>query len=343
MTPMNAVAIPDSQHGYRWVADWTDDELSPAMSHTAVAVTDDALLIGATTTPDLMFVDRDGREQRRRRIEPLVELHDLVLTGERNDDLWICDPGQKVHIGAEQLRISRSPGRVVQVDLEGTIRRTLPPPSDEASGWATYAPTAIAIDDASLGGSGDIWVADGYGAEVVRRYSAAGDLLLTLTGVEGGGRFCEPHHILIDRRREVPELYVADRKNGRIQVYGLDGAFHRLVGEQVLPGPTQLAVIGDHLAVTDLLAGRVTLLDASDKLVAHLFEHPHAPREWSQLPDGWPNRRGADGTLVRAELTPGSFHCPHGIAATPDGHLIVTEFAAGGRVTVLAADTDQEG
>ena len=140
---------------------------------------------------------------------------------------------------------------------------------------------------------------------------------------------------MIDWRRSPAELYVSDRVNQRIQVFSLEGAFLRVVGAGALPGPTQMTLCGDTLAVTDLLAGRVTLFDSSDALIAHLFPHPSPPAGWTALPDGWPNRRQADGTLAAVLLERGSFHTPHGIAAGADGRLYVAEFAIGGRVAVL--------
>jgi hypothetical protein len=96
-----------------------------------------------------------------------------------------------------------------------------------------------------------------------------------------------------------------------------------------------LALSGGLLLVTDLLAGRLSLFDREDRLLGHLFAEPTAPSAWDDLPDGWPNARSAEGTLVRAELRPGAFHTLHGVAAGADGTMYVSEFAIGGRIAVL--------
>ena len=98
----------------------------------------------------------------------------------------------------------------------------------------------MAVVEARHGGNGDIWVADGYGQYLVHRYSADGTYIQTLSGEEGAGRFNCPHAVFIDRRHAQPEVWVADRGNGRIQVYSLDGSFLRVVGQGWLISPSAL-------------------------------------------------------------------------------------------------------
>src|SRR5437868_359136 len=104
-------------------------------------------------------------------------------------------------------------------------------------GWSRAAVAAVAE-------SGDVWVADGYGRHLVRRFDARGRHVQTLTGEEGVGRFDCPHGVALDRRRGEPELYVSDRANARIQVYDVEGRFRRVVSEGVVVTPTDLAFVG---------------------------------------------------------------------------------------------------
>ncbi|HAE34071.1 MAG: hypothetical protein FI713_03690 [SAR202 cluster bacterium] len=83
--------------------------------------------------------------------------------------------------------------------------------------------TSVAVDEIAQGGSRDIWVSVGYGANLVHRYSRDGGYNFTIDGSHGAGHFNCPHGIFIDRRRDLPELYVADRANSRIQVFDLEG------------------------------------------------------------------------------------------------------------------------
>lgn len=294
------------------------------MSHTGVALIGGRVVMGAASEPHLLFRDATGRVEQIVAVADATELHGLRLAGEL---LWIADPGFKVYGGMAEVDIRESGrgGHVFAVDLDGRRRRTLEQPD------ADWQPTGVAVDE----DSGDVWVADGYGAGLVHRYAADGRHVATLTGEEGAGRFDQPHDVLVDRRGAAPELLVADRVNGRIQVYDLEGRFLRVVGEGILAGPTQMAVDGDRLVVTDLLAGRVTILDAGGRLVTHLFPQPSPPESWATLAEEWPLVRGGDGMLTRAALEPGAFLAPHGVAVDDAGMIFVTEFQIGGRVAVL--------
>jgi DNA-binding beta-propeller fold protein YncE len=179
--------------------------------------------------------------------------------------------------------------------------------------------------------TGDVWVADGYGNNLVHRFGADGTHRQTLTGEEGAGRFDCPHGVLIDRRRGHPMVYVSDRANARIQIFDPDGRFRGVAGEGILATPTDMTVVGDFLAVTDFTKARVTLLDLDDRLSEHIGENPGAP-----VRDGWPNARDERGDLVRPPLDPGKFNSPHTLAADSAGNLYVTEWLLGGGLTKLA-------
>jgi peptidylglycine monooxygenase len=87
--------------------------------------------------------------------------------------------------------------------------------------------------DVSVAPSGDIYVADGYGASRVHRFSAAGELIGGW-GEPGGrpGQFSTPHGIwaLADGR-----VAVADRENNRVQVFGADGGLVAIWGDLYKP------------------------------------------------------------------------------------------------------------
>lgn len=326
---------------YRWAGEW-EEKPTLAMSHTSIVLPrDGTVVLGAADEATLVVRDRSGRIARRVPVAGVVELHGLTLVDEDGKErIWVADTAEKLYGGGAELEIRASlPGQVVQIDLDGDIRRRLERPDLEVYAETPYSPSGIAVDERRSGGSGDIWVADGYGAWLVHRYDAAGRYLSTLDGTEGAGRFQEPHDLLIDARGADRRLYVADRVHGRIQVFDLSGAFVGVIGEGDLGGPTQMAISGEHLIVTDLLRGRLSVFDRQNRLVAQLFEHPSAPPSWEQLPrweaDGWPNARSSDGRVERASLEPGAFHTPHGIAVAQDGTLYVSEFAIGGRTAVL--------
>ena len=47
----------------------------------------------------------------------------------------------------------------------------LPFPEHDAYKQSRYSPTSVAVDEIFDGGTGDVWVADGYGASLVHRFS----------------------------------------------------------------------------------------------------------------------------------------------------------------------------
>src|SRR5581483_6178774 len=91
-----------------------------------------------------------------------------------------------------------------------------------------------------------LWIADigskrrPRGAEFETR---RGDGRVVLVDRDGAIRFSCPHCGAVDRRRGDPELYVADRANGRLQVYDLEGRFRRVAGAGVLVTPADLALV----------------------------------------------------------------------------------------------------
>ncbi|WP_328842747.1 hypothetical protein [Streptomyces sp. NBC_00258] len=312
------------------------------MSHTSIVIPRDGSIgLGAADEPALVFRDRTGNVTRRVSVPDVIELHGLTLVEEDGEQrIWIADTAEKLYGGQPELYIQASlPGKVLQIDLNGNVLRRLANPDVAAYTETPYAPSGVVVDEQRFGGSGDIWVADGYGASLVHRYDAAGNYVSTLDGTKGAGRFQEPHDLLIDRRGAEPLLYVADRVHGRIQVFDLTGTFVRVVGEGDLGGPTQMAVSGEYLIVTDLLRGRLSIFDGNDRLVTHQFEHSSAPQSWGDLArweaQGWPNALSAEGIVAPVHFEPEAFHTPHGIAVAPDGTVFVCEFALQGRVAVL--------
>ena len=334
------MAVERAAGRYGWSESWTEPpQANLVMTHTGLVVTrDGTLLTGAAGVGAIVARDRSGRVLSRTRVDGVVDLHDLTLIEEDGEErLWVAETATLLYGGAASLTIDRvAPlGRVHEVSLDGQVLRTLEAPALSVYETVGYRPTAVAVDERRFGGSGDIWVADGYGANLVHRFDADGHLLGSLTGEEGAGAFKEPHDVLIDRRPSEAELYVADRVNHRIQVFGLDGHFRRTVGDGAMPGPTQMTLAGRNLVVTDLLSGRLTIFDENDRLLGHLFAHPSPPSAWDRLPDGWPNARGDDGLIAPATLEDRRFHTPHGVAASADGTIYVSEFSIGDRIAVL--------
>lgn len=292
------------------------DEAPDGWSHHGLALLEDGTLVGYHPGEGrLVFFAPDGALLRTADCAA-VEAHDIAVD---RDGLWLADCGHKLARGDDGQfgsapAMEEAVGQVLLVDLDGRTLRAITSidhPAYAAGG--PFLPTGVAVDDRGL------WIADGYGSNLVHLVDRDGAVLLTLDGFD-----C-PHGITIDRRRAEPELYVAERGKSRLCVYDLDGTFLRHVGEGDLLYPCSLATVGDRMAVAELI-GRVTLLGLDDEVA----EQVGGDRETTKRP-GWPNALDDAGTTIAPEGTPGTFNSPHGVIADAAGTIYVTEWLLGGR------------
>jgi hypothetical protein len=311
------------------------DQAEIGWAHHGLALTRAGELVGFhPERPEVLVFDRDGRLVRSWPTG-LADGHGITVVEEGGEELvWVADPGAKMRrdaYGAYQAEVSADHGQVVKFRLDGEeVMRLSTPPTDDYQS-ARYAPTAVAVDEERYGGSGEVWVADGYGQSWVHRFDRDGTYRSAINGEEGaGGRFNCPHAVFIDRRRTEPELYIADRGNAQVQVYGLHGGYRRTVGQGFLDSPSVFVTHAGNLIVGELYA-RLAVLGPDDQLVCYLGENG----EVCELP-GWPHALGPEGHPVRSgRLQPGRFNSPHGLAVDGDGNLYVAEWLIGGRTVKL--------
>lgn len=184
--------------------------------------------------------------------------------------------------------------------------------------------------------TGEVWVADGYGANLVHIHDAEGRLLETLDGTEGPGRFDQPHGLAFRKSNSPPELYLTDRANHRVIVYDASGALLRI--HDHLPFPCAFDFHDDLVLIPDLFCGiRLAKAESLDT-VAEYGAHPWIGMSrddsgWWQrrMPDRWPNLAGTQFDQ------PGSFLSAHDACFGPDGNLFVAEWVLGGRISRLTA------
>jgi streptogramin lyase len=321
----------------RWDEGWVAAEVAlygeDAWAHHDLAVTADGRVIGFRSGANSFWIlDRDGRLAAEWESD-LGEGHGLTLVGPPGDEvLWVADPAvtfARDAAGVHDVIFAPGHGRVVAFDLAGNQVAALPTPDLPVYGEKSYRPTTVEVAD-----DGSVWVADGYGGELVHKLSPEGEVVVTLDGTEGAGRFDTPHGVFIDRRRpEVPRLYVTDRGNDRIAIYDLDGVFQGLV-EAEFRAPSGLAASGERLVVAELEA-RLTILDRDDRVVERIGDDPEAVAR-----EGWPNALDAEGRTVRPDLRPGRFDAPHGLAVGPEGEIYVAEWVLDGRLVRLDPKSD---
>jgi len=246
--PSAQVSLDSERFG--WLEDWAEtpdpEEAARGWAHHGLALLADGRLVGFHPEhADVVIYERSGAEAGRF-ATGLTEGHGITVAGEAGDErIWIADPGAKMRLdedGEYRRFFGPDGGQVVQFDLAGAPTARLERPDHPAYEQGHYAPTAVAVDEVGAGGSGEVWVADGYGESLLHRFAPDHGYLATLDGEgEPSGRFNCPHGIYIDRRRAEPELLVADRGNAVVRVYTLEGIWKRDVGRPFLNSPSAFA------------------------------------------------------------------------------------------------------
>jgi hypothetical protein len=165
--------------------------------------------------------------------------------------------------------------------------------------------------------NGDIYIVDGYGSQLVHRFDKNFKKIKTIGGRgKEDGKFNTCHGVWVSTIGKEPEIYIADRHNDRLQVFDLDLKFKRIVGG--VRNPCCFYQHDGHLYIPDL-AARLTVLDANDKVVAHLG-------------DGLEARNKKEDIVAKH---PDKFAFPHALALDSKGDIYVVEWVPTGRARKL--------
>jgi DNA-binding beta-propeller fold protein YncE len=131
-----------------------------------------------------------------------------AITMDHEQNLWLVDD-----VGNKIRKFS------VSGDLLQTIGTGEAAPRE--SGDCFNKPTDVVVSKKT----GEVFITDGYGNSRVHRFSPEGELISSF-GESGtaNGQFSLPHNLaLLDDE----EIVVCDRENHRVQVFSLEGEFHR--------------------------------------------------------------------------------------------------------------------
>jgi peptidylamidoglycolate lyase len=204
--------------------------------------------------------------------------------------------------------------RVYKTDLQGKILYQIGNVAVEGSASQKFdweSPTDVAVAP-----NRDIYVVDGYGSQRVTRFDKNFKPLRTIGGHgTEDGKFQTCHGIWINTLKGgEPEVYIADRQNGRLQVFDLELNHKRNLAGMVR-NPCCFYQHNGFLYIPDL-ASRVTILDADDNLA-------------SQLGDG----KETDGKTNRPDnqTNPALFAAPHALTVDSQGNIYVVEWISTGR------------
>jgi hypothetical protein len=242
------------------------------------------------------------------------------------DGRYVRSFGKEYHQGGHGIDIRKEDGqeflylcdvfhrKVVKSDLLGehVWELTYPVEPNVYPSEDKYSPTNVAFAP-----DGGFYVGDGYGSHYIHQYDAGARWVRTWGGAgTEPGKMQTPHGLWLDNRpgRE-PRLVVADRANGRLQYFTLDGQFVEIV--EGVSFPAHFDIRGSELLVPDLHA-RVTIMDIDNQVVTHLGYD----QAWTDTVLGggtFPVRGNTD--LWEA----GRFIHPHDACWDHDGNIFVVE------------------
>jgi hypothetical protein len=204
--------------------------------------------------------------------------------------------------------------------LEGKVVMGIPAARipDEFKGKSRDGRAYMRLSGIAVAPNGDIYVSDGYASDFLHHFNRRGKYLGSFGGKQPPYSFNQLHKIVIDTRFQPARLLGTDRQNGRLVHFDLDG---RLLGEFAsgFRRPASLALRGDYLAVGELAGGRIVLLDKQGRIVAQMGTNNVAENV------------GVN-TVPPEKWQPGAVTAPHGLAFTPEGDLLASEFSIYGRV-----------
>ena len=190
----------------------------------------------------IVMFDSKGRARKHFEIE--VDGEDVVPI-----DIAVGPKGRELFITDNMSH------KVVVVSSKGEFLRAWGGEGED-DGQFLY-PATIDIDAA-----GNVYVVDVMNARV-QKFDAAGTHLLTI-GERGGkpGNFFRPKGVAVN---ESGEIFVSDSFLGVVQVFNAAGEFQYVLGEEgvatVYDTPVGLAASGSRLYVTQMLAGKVAVLE----------------------------------------------------------------------------------
>jgi sugar lactone lactonase YvrE len=128
--------------------------------------------------------------------------HSIRLDPEGN--VWTVDAG-----GSTVIKFSPKGEKLLQIEVGGLQEPALTP--------------FRGATDIAFAPNGRIFICDGYANARILEYTVDGKKLREWGSVgTGPGQFHLPHSIVVDENNI---LYIADRENGRIQKFDLDGKF----------------------------------------------------------------------------------------------------------------------
>jgi DNA-binding beta-propeller fold protein YncE len=237
---------------------------------------------------------------------------------DKDDNIWCVDKG------SDMIVKFNPDGHVLMVF--GRKKEA----SDEAAAWTRVTPPRAPVDgqfrqptDVTWNAQGDIFISDGYINSRVAKYDKNGDWVKSWGEPgTGPGQFNTPHSIAADAKGNI---YVADRGNGRIQVFDSDGTFEREIKITVPVPAGAHAAIG---ATPDPATARGTMAPGAPWAICIT----PGPTQYLYASDAFPGRiykMNLDGTVLgvlgKAGKQPKQFGWIHEMHCVSENELYVGE------------------
>ncbi|MEM6560271.1 MAG: hypothetical protein AAF656_01615 [Planctomycetota bacterium] len=292
--------IGEGKFQYEWHDHFVKLPMSPlaivgGRTHGVGVLSDGDVVVFAQTENAVQRYDKTGKLKKKWGGQKWTGAHGITVVEEDGEDLLYL--------------VDEESGAFVKSQPNGKVIEKFKSPKSPGKFRPTWG---------CPGPDGKIWLADGYGSELVHCWDGK-DWKITLDGTEGAGRFKCPHGIAFS---PAGELYVADRGNQRISIYDADGKFLRN-HDKLCHTPNMFVFHDKHIYVPELHTG-IKVFDMKMKLVAEIGANPGVTET-----ENWPN-------LGKTKhVQPGKFNSPHCVAVAENGDVYVAEWIIGGRVTWL--------
>lgn len=275
------------------------DPVAQPLQHCHEMVLDDKKRLMCSTVAknfNVLAYNKDGKFINSWQLN-LTEPHGFSKAGEGSDQtFWITDSED---------------GRVLNLDPDCRIIRELSVPPDLIPKGKKFKPTETAVAS-----NGDIYVADGYGTNLIFHFDAKGQIKNVFGGPD---HFNCCHGIVVDDRRGSEELLITSRANQEFQRWSMDGkhlSTRKMPGLQVC----RPVIDGENTLFAVIVTkswwhydGMVAVLDNNFDVVS--------------LPGGSSPANQADFTGVKHDDQ--TFMNPHDVCPDEDGNLYVPQWFSG--------------
>ena len=233
---------------------------------------------------------------------------------DKYDNLWVVDKGTNSIMkfnpaGYVLMNLGRRPEGYEGFEFKRAR------PQDKVSVDALYdGPTDVAWD-----ASDNIYVSDGYVDSRIAKLNKNGDWIKSWGSYgTGSSQFRNPHNMQIDKQGNV---YVADRGNGRIQVFDSDGNFKKFIWLNAAYDKKRHPTLGNPSPNPPNATAPWALCITTNGPTQYLFAIDQEPGRLYKLTlDG-----KILGMLGESGRGPKQFNWPHGLACPSEDVVFVAD------------------